>query len=45
MSKSLKIVLWSILVFIILLVMIGVVSYNQTPSAESAAKKCFMASK
>ncbi|MGX6439592.1 MULTISPECIES: hypothetical protein [Bacillus amyloliquefaciens group] len=39
MSKSLKIVLWSILVFIILLVMIGIVSYNQTPSAESAAKR------
>ncbi|EIF13343.1 hypothetical protein MY7_1669 [Bacillus sp. 5B6] len=44
MSKSLKIMLWSILVFIILLVIIGIVSYNQTPSAESAAKKCFMAS-
>ncbi|AMQ71205.1 hypothetical protein BAMY6639_00290 [Bacillus amyloliquefaciens UMAF6639] len=25
--------------FIILLVIIGIVSYNQTPSAESAAKR------
>ncbi|ERH59138.1 hypothetical protein O205_00460 [Bacillus amyloliquefaciens EGD-AQ14] len=39
MSKSLKIMLWSILVFIILLVIIGIVSFNQTPSAESAAER------
>ncbi|AEB63483.1 hypothetical protein LL3_01944 [Bacillus amyloliquefaciens LL3] len=39
MSKFLKITLWSILVLIILLVIIGIVSYNQTPSAGSTAER------
>lgn len=39
MSKFLKITLWSILVLIILLVIIGIVSYNQTPSAGGAAER------
>ncbi|PAD65459.1 hypothetical protein CHH79_00375 [Bacillus siamensis] len=39
MSKCLKITLWSIFVLIILLVIIGIVSYNQTPSAGGAAER------